>query len=180
MKLYIMRHGTTVWNEKEIIQGFSKNRLSKSGKLLVEKQAVKHKNTNFDLIIASPMMRTMQTANIMNKFHGIKIVKDDRLREIDQGVFTGRKMSSLTDEEKPHQLKKNPKYGMENYESVLKRVVSFYEYLKTLTSYKNVLVVTHNTPASYLESLIIDGFVDISNRQKQINFGNAEIKEFEI
>ena len=88
MKLYIMRHGTTVWNEKEIIQGFSKNRLSKSGKLLVEKQAVKHKNTNFDLIIASPMMRTMQTANIMNKFHGIKIVKDDRLREIDQGVFT--------------------------------------------------------------------------------------------
>ena len=69
---------------------------------------------------------------------------------------------------------------MENYESVLKRVVSFYEYLRTLTSYKNVLVVTHNTPASYLESLIIDGFVDISNRQKQINFGNAEIKEFEI
>ena len=175
-----MRHGTTVWNEKEIIQGFSKNRLSKSGKLLVEKQAVKHKKTNFDLIIASPMMRTMQTANIMNQFHGLKIIKDKRLREIDQGIFTGRKMSSLNEEEKVYQLKKDPKCGMEDYASVLKRVVDFFEYLKTLTSYKSILVVTHNTPASYLEALIVDRSVDISNRQKQINFGNAEIKEFEI
>ena len=133
MKLYIMRHGTTIWNEKNIVQGFSKNRLSKSGKLLVEKQAEKHKDITFDIIIASPMMRTMQTANIMNKFHNVKLIKDDRLREIDQGVFTGRKVSSLNEEEKICQIKKDPKYGMEDYTSVLKRVVEFYEYLKTLS-----------------------------------------------
>ena len=180
MKLYIMRHGTTVWNEKNIIQGFSKNRLSKSGKLLVENQAEKYKDVDFDLIIASPMMRTMQTANIMNQFHDLKIIKDKRLREIDQGIFTGRKVSSLNEEEKVYQLKKDPKYGMEDYASVLKRVVDFFEYLKTLTSYKSILVVTHNTPASYLESLINKGKVDISDRKTQINFGNAEIKEFDI
>ena len=31
MNLYIMRHGTTTWNEKGITQGRSNNKLSKKG-----------------------------------------------------------------------------------------------------------------------------------------------------
>ncbi|MBO7527954.1 MAG: histidine phosphatase family protein [Clostridia bacterium] len=39
MNLYVLRHGTTVWNEKGITQGRSQNRLSKSGYKLVENVA---------------------------------------------------------------------------------------------------------------------------------------------
>ena len=99
MNLYIMRHGTTGWNEKGITQGRSQNRLSKEGKFLAQKQAEKFKNVKFDVIFSSPLMRTMQTANIMNAFHGVKIVKDERLTEIDQGIFTGRHKDSLSSEE---------------------------------------------------------------------------------
>ena len=42
----------------------------------------------------------MQSANIMNKYHQLKIIKDERIIEIDKGIFTGRKKASLTEEEK--------------------------------------------------------------------------------
>ena len=64
-----MRHGTTVWNEKGITQGRSSNMLSQSGKALTEQAANMLKDVQIDVIFASPLMRTMQTANIINKYH---------------------------------------------------------------------------------------------------------------
>ncbi|MBP3630184.1 MAG: histidine phosphatase family protein, partial [Clostridia bacterium] len=71
MKVYVMRHGKTVWNEKNRIQGLSRNRLSKTGDELVKIVAERYKNVQFDVIFASPLMRTMQTANIMNSYHNV-------------------------------------------------------------------------------------------------------------
>ncbi|MGN1208302.1 MAG: histidine phosphatase family protein, partial [Christensenellales bacterium] len=88
MNLFVMRHGTTIWNEKGITQGRSQNRLSKTGIELAKERAKEYANTKFDVIVCSPLMRTVQTANIMNKFHNVKILKDERLLEIDQGYFT--------------------------------------------------------------------------------------------
>ena len=64
MKVYVMRHGTTVWNEKRITQGRTNNRLSKNGKALTEEVALKHKDVKFDAIYSSPLMRTMQTTTL--------------------------------------------------------------------------------------------------------------------
>ena len=68
MNIFVMRHGTTVWNEKGITQGRSNNRLSSNGIEMVEQVAKEFKNVNFDVIFCSPLMRTVQTAKIMNKF----------------------------------------------------------------------------------------------------------------
>ena len=94
MNIYLMRHGTTVWNEKGITQGRVNNRLSQSGKAIAEQRALELQNVEFDVIFASPLMRTMQTANIINKYHNVKVVKDERLIEIHQGIFTGKKWTS--------------------------------------------------------------------------------------
>lgn len=37
MKVYVMRHGTTIWNENGITQGHTNNRLSQKGKSLTKK-----------------------------------------------------------------------------------------------------------------------------------------------
>lgn len=177
MNLYIMRHGTTVWNEKGISQGRSQNRLSKEGKLLAQKQAEKFKNVKFDIIISSPLMRTMQTANIMNAFHGVKIVKDERLTEIDQGIFTGRHKDSLTSEEWILKNKHDKSCGMETLEEVYERVLDFYNFLKT-TKYEDVLVITHNRDASMLSHLATNK--KKADCMKPLYFQNAEIKKFKI
>ena len=75
MKLYLMRHGTTLWNEKDITQGRSSNRHSKNGVELTKKVSKEFKNNKIEVIISSPLMRTMQTANIMNIYHNVVLVQ---------------------------------------------------------------------------------------------------------
>ena len=54
MKIYIMRHGRTNWNEKWITQGRSQNMLSKTGKSEAMQVAQKFADTKIDLIVCSP------------------------------------------------------------------------------------------------------------------------------
>lgn len=180
MNIFIMRHGTTVWNEKGITQGRSNNRLSRNGVELTKKVAANFANEKIDAIYVSPLMRTMQTANIINKFHNAKVIKDERLIEIDQGIFTGRIYKSLTEEEKKIKAEVSAKAGMENYQSVAKRCKEFAQWLKEKCPHENVLVVTHNVTASIL-SLVLQGIeIDYNNPKHLRNFSNAEMRKIKL
>lgn len=179
MKIYIMRHGLTVWNEKNIHQGRSKNRLSKAGIKATNLIAQKYFDEKFDVIFCSPLMRAVQTANIMNKLHNKKIIKDYRLIEIDQGIFTGRKKDSLTEQEKKIKTERNEKYGLETYESVYKRAKEFINEILLHNKYNSVLIITHNCVATILSTILENKqilFDDKSCRQ----FTNSTIKMFEV
>ena len=179
MKIYVMRHGTTVWNEKNWTQGWSQNRLSESGKKLAKQQAINFKNVKFDLIISSPLMRTMQTANFMNEYHKVKILKDKRIIEINQGVFTGRK--NYTEEERKIKKRRDPSFGMESYKDAYDRTLNFLNDLKKNYKDKTILIVTHLIIGFFIESIIKNdkiGFTYYENLNEK--FGNAVIKEFEI
>lgn len=179
MNIYVMRHGTTVWNEKGITQGRTNNRLSASGKELTEKVAKKYQNTKIDIIFTSPLMRTMQTSNIMNKYHNAKIVKDERLVEIDQGIFTGKSKFDLTDEQFKLKNARDKSCKMESYESVYRRVQNFIADLKANYT-ENVLVITHNVNASLIEDILLNIEVDFENGEHLRRFENAEVKCFKV
>lgn len=179
MKVFIMRHGKTCWNEKRIMQGRSKNRLSKTGVAVTKEQAEAYANEKFDVIFCSPLVRTVQTANLMNAPHRVKIIKDDRLMEVDQGIFTGRKKSSLTEEERALKHSRSEKCGMESKESLWRRTEEFLGYLKSL-NYESVLVVTHDYNSTMLEAMILGKKIDFSDDSQCKNFKNAEVKTFEI
>ena len=180
MNLYVMRHGTTVWNEKGITQGHSQNRLSSVGKNLVEKVAKKYKNEKFDLIVVSPLFRTVQTANIMNKYHDVKVIKDDLLIEIDQGIFTGRSNKSLSQNEKMLKSQRSKQAKMESFEECFERVKIFMKNLKNKFSCQNLLIITHNCVATFIEDIVLSKKVDFANKKFIVNFDNAELKKFEF
>ena len=171
MKVYVMRHGTTVWNEKGIFQGHKNNRLSLAGKLETEQVSLKYKDIKFDIIFSSPLMRTVQTANIMNKYHKVKIIKDNRLIEIDKGIFAGRRKNSLTQEEKILKEKRDVSTGMESKEHAMKRISSFIEYLKE-TKLQIVLIITHKWIAEFIEECLL--------KKNTSSFKNAEIRCFDL
>ncbi len=180
MKVYVMRHGTTVWNEKGITQGRTNNRLSNKGKALTEEVALKYKDIKFDVIFASPLMRTMQTANIINKYHKTKIIKDERLIEIDQGVFSGKSKYDITDEEKRLKFARAKQCGMESYQSVYARIENFINELKQNKKYETVLIVTHNVSASFAAIALNNIEIDYDKEEHLRSFKNAEVKCFEI
>ena len=180
MKIYIMRHGTTVWNEQHKTQGLSQNRLSRAGISLVETASKDFANTIIDVIYSSPLMRTMQTANIMNKYHNVKIKKDDRLIEIDKGIFTGRFAKTLTEKEKQLRSINHPSCKMESYGHVYERVKAFVCELKNNSKFENILIVTHGVVARFLYAVLTDEKIDVNNSEAFHKFANAEIREVEI
>ena len=179
MKIYLMRHGTTNWNEKDITQGRSANRLSKNGVELTKKVSKEFKNNKIEVIISSPLMRTMQTANIMNIYHNAKILKDERITEIDQGIFTGRSKKGLTEEEKALKFSRSKQAKMENYREVFERVCGFVTDLKT-QNFESVLVITHDVVAGFIEDIILNKTIDWENDSRPRRFQNCEMREYEI
>lgn len=180
MKIYVMRHGETVWNKKGFTQGRSQNRLSDDGKIQANESAEKLKNVKLDLIVCSPLMRTVQTANIMNKYHHVHVVKNEKINEVDQGIFTGRHYASLSAEEKEIKAQRLKSAGMEQTHEVVQRVKSFIDEIKQDYADKSLLVVTHNLVACAIESLAKFGEFDDSYFRNKVNFSNAELKEIEI
>ncbi len=178
MQVYVMRHGTTVWNEMGVTQGRTNNKLSRDGVRLTQEVAENFKDVHIDLIVSSPLMRTMQTAKIMNQYHNVKIVKDNNLIEIDQGIFSGRSKESLTEEELVMKKNRSKEAGMENYQECLGRAEMFVESIKEKYNYENILVVTHNICASFIKGILNNEKVDICDERKRKCFNNAEIKRF--
>lgn len=180
MNLYVMRHGKTVWNEKGITQGQTNNRLSKNGILVTQEVAKNLKDIPFNIIISSPLMRTIQTANIINAYHKVKVVKDFKLIEINQGIFTGRSKYSLSDEEQALKNSRAKSTGMESYQDCFNRIKTFIEEIKSKYNYETVLIVTHNCNATFIEDVICGKKVDFNDNNFLRNFKNAEVKKFVI
>lgn len=184
MKIFVMRHGTTVWNEKGITQGITNNRLSENGKKLVENTAQLLKNVKIDAIFVSPIMRTIQTANIVNAYHKVKVIKDPRLLEIDQGIFTGRLYKDLTEEDKYIKSLRLEENGMESYESVINKTKNFIQEMTTSKKYDCILVVTHNINAVFIESILNNEKLPENLTEKYFRrekyFNTAEVKEFNV
>ena len=180
MNLYVMRHGKTTWNEKGITQGRRKVRLSKSGAEQVEKVASDYRGCAFDIIICSPLVRTMQTARIMNEYHNKKIIKDEALTEIGQGIFEGKKKTGLSQHDQFLKKARPKECGMESFEECYERLKKFLNGIKTKYNYQNVLLITHDVCASLIENIIFKKKKDFDNFSFTHHFDNAEIKLFEI
>lgn len=176
MRIYLMRHGETVWNKVGIIQGRSKNRLSSDGKQQVELQAKKYKDVNFDFIISSPLVRTIQTSNIMNQFHGVKIFRDNRIIEVGQGIYTGRHKNTMSDDDWKNYNNRPDGYEMEPYEDIVLRTKAFVEDLKSNYYDKAILVVTHRWVAKILYYIFKGIPFTREDMVSQEMFGNAEIE----
>lgn len=88
--LYIMRHGKTEWNAKHKLQGRTDIPLSDEGRTMAENARNEYRNIHFDVCYCSPLVRAMETAEILLKDRNIPIIADDRLVEMSFGVYEGQ------------------------------------------------------------------------------------------
>ena len=89
MRLLVVRHGRTDWNDLKKVQGLADIELNETGKMQAKEVAKSLEDENIDLIICSPLKRTRQTASIINEEKNIDIIYDDRIKERDFGEFEG-------------------------------------------------------------------------------------------
>ena len=81
MRILLIRHGQTDWNINDKVQGSSDIPLNETG----IQQAYETKkildNYEFDVVISSPLGRTVHTANIVCEDRDNEILIDERLKE---------------------------------------------------------------------------------------------------
>lgn len=93
MKLYIVRHGETLWNTERRLQGRSNIDLNEFGVSLAVKTGIGLADVRFDKVYASPLNRAYQTAELIlaqnNTCKDMEIIKEDRIIEMAFGEYEG-------------------------------------------------------------------------------------------
>ncbi|MBS4539085.1 histidine phosphatase family protein [Clostridium sp. D2Q-11] len=147
-KLYLTRHGQTVWNSERRFQGQQGSPLTEKGIEGAKKLGDRLKNIEFGAIYASPLPRAYDTAEIIKGDRDIKIIKEERIKEMSFGDWEGVKAKVVqeSDAEMFNNLWNNPIAYMsekgETYQQVYDRVIPVIEEIKE--KYEgNVLIVAH-------------------------------------
>ena len=143
--LYLVRHGETVDNVNQIMQGQTQGRLTANG--IAQAQEVRDRMTSesFAAIIASDLKRSVDTATIIAEPHHLDVVQTPLLRERDWGGFTGRYIPDLKDEPWPDDI--------ETIDDLKVRATKLLETIKEKYPDKTVLAVGHGIINKAIQSV---------------------------
>lgn len=139
--IYFMRHGETEHNKQFRFQGHLDIPLSETGISQVHEALEESKKYHFDKIYCSSLTRAKQSAVIINSYHKVEIIEDDRLKEIYMGSLQGRFFKDLSKEEQELAFTKPEHFGGESHDELCKRVISFFKEIENTN--KNILIVSH-------------------------------------
>ncbi|NQT38382.1 MAG: histidine phosphatase family protein [Planctomycetes bacterium] len=95
MIVYLIRHGESTYNADGRIQGQSDPPLSELGLQQARAVAAAMTRMPIELVVASPLRRAMQTAELVAEPLGLPIRVDDRLMEVHVGVFQDKLRADL-------------------------------------------------------------------------------------
>ena len=145
MKLIFVRHGHTNFNRFGIMNDDPSVdvHLTVLGKKQASNAATVLKDEKIDAIFASMLPRTLETAQIINKFHNLEIHRDKRINDNRTG-YNGLPwvVRWLTFKLAKHPFTKRFRDG-ESLEDSKNRVFEFLDELKATYPDKTVLVIGH-------------------------------------
>lgn len=183
MHIYLMRHGETFWNAKGLIQGSADIELTEYGIELAQntRDGFAAEGIHFDKIFASPLIRAVKTAEIINEKQQADLLLDPRIREMDFGDYEGLHLDTAvdTDENMKHCFtvpsKYVPKGSGETFQQVYDRVISFFkeEILPLESTCDTVLIVCHGAVTrvvlTYFKQMRLDEFWTIHQPNCSVN-----------
>ena len=113
MRLILVRHGSTAWNEEGKYQGTVDVPLSDKGRQEAEMVAERLRHEKIDAVYSSNLRRARETAEIIARPHGLPVQVVDELGEINFGDWEGLTAQEIKD-----------KFGEEAYRTWLEDPVN--------------------------------------------------------
>ncbi len=180
--IIVVRHAQSLANANGFYQGQTFDTdLSELGRKQAKALAKKLQEFNIDKIVSSPLKRTYQTALEIAKLINCKIETDERLLEINHGVWEGKSKEWIMENDRklfeiwhktPHKIKFTK--NRETLADITKRTKSFME---NYPFTENTLVVTHDCIIRTIISVIAENKIE-----KFWNYllDNASINIFEV
>lgn len=95
VRVFLARHGETVWNVEGRWQGQADSPLTERGLAQARSLARALADEPLAAVYSSDLGRALETARYVAEPHGLQPTPDARLREIDAGLWTGRLSAEL-------------------------------------------------------------------------------------
>lgn len=98
MRLYLIRHGETDYNRKDLFRGRADLPLNDVGRAQAVRLGEYFRGIGIDAVYASPLKRAMHTASSIAKATEKEVVPLREFVDIDYGEFTGRSVEDVRDQ----------------------------------------------------------------------------------
>lgn len=159
-KIFLLRHGETLWNTEQRLQGHKNSDLTEVGREQASQSGLALKRLGADSfrLISSPLGRCRETANIIAEaleFDSSNIEYVDRVKEISFGSWEGQQIHDIQemDSEAFNLRKANrwdvPAPGGESYSMVAERLN---EWLKDIEG-QSLILVSHGCAGRILRGI---------------------------
>lgn len=144
MIVTITRHGETVENENDTIQGQLPGKLSERGLLQGQALADELKSHQFAVLLSTDLSRGLDTAKIIARYHDVPLIIEPLLRERCFGIYEGTSREKFYSNERslPDPYSHRPEKG-ESFVDLYKRANLFIDKIMKEYKGKSLLVVTH-------------------------------------
>jgi broad specificity phosphatase PhoE len=160
-RLYLVRHGATPLTAEDRFSGSENIHLSDEGRAQVNRLARRLTDDKIEAIYTSPLDRTLETANILARPHGLVPSARDGLREISHGHWESLTRKEVEErfpaeytawEEDPFTFAPE---GGESGIGVLARALPVIRELVVDHKEKNILVVSHKATLRLILSSLL-------------------------
>ena len=173
---YFVRHGETLFNDLQIMQGKCDSPLTETGILQAEEISSALRHEHFDHVFCSSSERAYDTANIICRYHDNVPVGLKELKEFDFGELDGEPIQVFKDRIQPHRMVDDwTDVGGENVEMFKERADKAFErMLAACKDNDTVLIVSHG---SFFTHLMKTHFANV-DQQEYIHRMNAQNRHF--
>lgn len=94
-RLFLVRHGATVWSAEDRFAGATDVDLSDEGRGQAERLGQRLAGEPIAALYASPMRRTLETASLLGRPRGLEPLPRSELRETDHGHWEGLRRAEV-------------------------------------------------------------------------------------
>lgn len=177
MNIYCMRHGRTNYNDLGLCNDDPSQDVFLTETGIAQAQSAAHdlRNVAFERIIVSPLPRTRQTAEIVNRYHTVPIEVHADLADIRSG-FESKPVSDYfaAISHDPLRTRVNGGESLLDYKL---RVLRFIDWLK-LQQDESLLVVAHEETLRVFVAYFEGGIAD--SQLRDIHVGNCEYRCYKV
>ena len=170
IELYITRHGETLENASQILQGHLPGHLSELGLQQARELRDRLAHMPFDHIVVSDLQRALDTAHIVNADRQLPLTVTPLLRERDWGEYTGVHIRDV----QSRRVSDFPP-SVENAEQLSRRARRFLRFLLNHFDGQTVLAIGHG----YFDRCIV---AEIEGKMPHDvpRWGNAEVRHIRL
>lgn len=163
MKVYFIRHAESTANVSNILASQSEFSLTDEGKCQAQEIAKKFLSEIYITdIISSPLNRALETAAYFQKISKVNLLVNYDLMEQNLGIYAGKTYEEIDSEPNyMHDRAKRwnwvPAGGGESYQMMSRRVMEFFDYLKSnFHDRRTPLIVSHAVTMRLIRAILED------------------------